>query len=89
MVDDVLLFSEVLLMGISIILLILNFYTFRLTKNKKVLVASGVFIIFFIQGLLVFLYQFWPSLDFMMEPRSFMLIDVLVILVIYSATVKK
>ncbi|UCH89045.1 MAG: hypothetical protein JSV49_12570 [Thermoplasmata archaeon] len=86
--DDLLLFSEILLMGICIVLLILNIYTYRLTSNKKVLMISVIFIILFLQALLALLSEFHSSLEFIQEPRVFMLVDVLVVLVIYTATVK-
>ena len=75
-------------MGACLILLILNLFTYRLTSNKKVLIVSGIFILLFIQALLAFSSEFLPALDFINEPRSFMMIDVLVVLVIYTATIK-
>ena len=47
--DDILLLSVILLMGICLILLVLNLYTYKVTKNKKVLIISGLFVIFFVQ----------------------------------------
>jgi hypothetical protein len=87
-VDDILLLAVILLMGISIILLFMNLYTYRSTKNKKVLIVSGVFVLFFIQGLLVLLSEIMDSLDIMQEVRTLLLIDVIVVLIIYVATIK-
>lgn len=86
--DDLLLLSVVLLMGICMILLILNLYTFKNTRNKKVLIVSGVFIVFFIQALLVFLSEFWDSIEFIKEARMLLFVDLLAVLIIYIATVK-
>ncbi len=86
--DDLLLFSEILLMGICIILLLMNLYTYKNTKNKKILIVSGIFILFFLQALFLFLSEFWCSFDFMREVRVLLFIDVLVVLIIYIATVK-
>lgn len=86
--DDILLLSVVLLMGVSVVLFLLNIYTYKVTKNKKVLIISGIFILFFIQALLVFLSEFWDSIESVREARILMLIDLLVVLVIYLATVK-
>jgi len=87
-VDNVLLLSVILLMGISLILLILNLYTYKVTKNKKVLVISGLFVIFFVQALLVFLSEFFEELEFMRETRILLLVDLLAVAIIYAATVK-
>jgi hypothetical protein len=87
-VDDILLLAVILLMGISIILLLMNLYTYKTTKNKKVLIVSGIFILFFLQGLLVFLSEIIEGLEVMQEVRTLLLIDVLVVLIIYAATVK-
>jgi hypothetical protein len=87
-VDDILLLAVILLMGISIILLLMNLYTYKTTKNKKVLIVSGIFILFFLQGLLVFLSEIIEGLEVMREVRTLLLIDVLVVLIIYAATVK-
>ena len=86
--DDLLLLSEILLMGICIILLIMNLYTYKNTKNKKILIVSGIFILFFIQALLLFLSEFLDGIDFVKEVRVLLLIDLLVVLIIYIATVK-
>ena len=87
--DNLLLFSEILLMGICILLLILNIFTYRLTGNKKVLIVSGVFILLFLQALMGFLSEFYTAFEFMKEARSFMFVDFLVVLIIYTATIKK
>jgi hypothetical protein len=86
--DDLLLLSVILLMGICIILLILNLYTFKNTKNKKVLIVSGAFVVFFVQALLVFLSEFWDYVEFIKEVRILLFIDFLVVFIIYLATVK-
>lgn len=87
--DDILLLSVILLMGLSIILFIMNLYTYKNTGNKKVLIVSGVFILFFLQGLLVFLSEIIEGLEVMQEVRTLLLIDVIVVLIIYLATVKQ
>lgn len=86
--DDLLLLSEILLMGICIILLIMNLYTYKITKNKKVLIISGIFVLFFLQALFLFISEFWEAIKFVREPRVLLFIDVLVVLFIYIATVK-
>ena len=86
--DDLLLLSEILLMGICIILLIMNLYTYKITKNKKVLIVSGIFVLFFLQALFLFISEFWEAIKFVGEPRVLLFIDVLVVLFIYTATVK-
>ena len=86
--DDLLLISEILLMGICIVLFSLNLYTYRLTKNMKVMFASMIFIILFLQALLAFLSEFFSSLEFITEARSLMFIDVLVVMVIYLASMR-
>jgi hypothetical protein len=86
--DDLLLLSVILLMGTCIILLILNLYTYKSTKNKKVLIVSGVFVLFFIQAFLIFLSEFWNSIEFIKEARFLLFIDFLVVFIIYAATVK-
>jgi hypothetical protein len=86
--DNLLLLSVILLMGICAILLILNLFTYKTTKNKKILIVSGVFILFFIQALLIFLSEFWDSIGFIKEARILLFIDFLVVFIIYVATVK-
>ncbi len=86
--DNILLLSVILLMGICIILLILNLYTYKITKNKKVLIVSGIFMLFFFQGLLVFISEVWDTIEFVKEVRVLLFIDLLVVLILYIATVK-
>jgi hypothetical protein len=78
----------ILLMGLSLILLILNLYTYKVTKNKKVLIISGLFIIFFLQALFVLLSKFIVGFEFMRETRILLLVDLLAVTIIYAATVK-
>ena len=59
-----------------------------MTKNKKVLIASGIFVLFFIQALLVFASEFFDALEFMKETRALLFIDLLAVAIIYGATVK-
>ena len=86
--DDILLLSVILLMGICLILLVLNLYTYKVTKNKKVLIISGLFVIFFVQALLVFMSEFFEALEFIRETRTLLLVDLIAVAVIYAATVK-
>ncbi|UCG68385.1 MAG: hypothetical protein JSV09_11285 [Thermoplasmata archaeon] len=86
--DNLLLLSVILLLGICLILLILNIYTYKTTKNKKVLIVSGVFVLFFVQAFLVFLSELWNSFEFIKEARILLFIDLLVVMIIYLATVK-
>ena len=86
--DDLLLLSVILLMGICLILMVMNLYTYKVTGNKKVLVITGLFVIFFLQALLVFMSEFIDALDFMRETRILLLVNLLAVAVIYAATVK-
>ena len=86
--DNILLLSVILLMGICIILLILNLYTYKVTKNKKVLIVSGIFVLLFFQALLVFVSEFWDAIEFIKEVRVLLFIDLVVVLILYIATVK-
>jgi hypothetical protein len=67
----------------------MNLYTYRSTKNKKVLIASGIFVLFFLQGLLVLLSEVVEGLEIMLDIRTLLLMDVIVVLIIYLATVKQ
>jgi len=86
--DDLLLFSEIILMGVCVLLLIMNLYTYRRTKNRKVLIVSGMFILFFIQALMALLSEFIEIFDFIKEARVLIFVDVLAVIIIYAAIVK-
>ena len=88
LLDDILLLSVILLMGICVILLVMNLYTYKTTKNKKVLIVSGIFLLFFFQALFVFIAEVWDVIEFIKEARVLLFIDLLVVLIIYAATVK-
>ena len=82
------LLSVILLMGICLILLVLKLYTYKVTGNKKVLIISGLFVIFFLQALFVFMSEFFDTFEFMRETRILLLVDLIAVAVIYAATVK-
>jgi len=86
--DNLLLFSEIILMGVCVLLLIMNLYTYRRTKNRKVLIVSGMFILFFIQALMALLSEFIEIFDFIKEARVLIFVDVLAVIIIYAAIVK-
>lgn len=87
-VDNLLLLSIIMLLGICLILFVMNLYTYKLTKNKKVLIVSGVFILFIIQALMVLISESFGGFDFVKEVRVLMFIDLLAVITIYLATVK-
>ena len=87
-VDNLLLLSIIMLLGICLILFVMNLYTYKLTKNKKVLIVSGVFILFIIQALMVLISEIFGGFDFVKEVRVLMFIDLLAVITIYLATVK-
>ena len=86
--DNLLLFSEIILIGVCVLLIAMNLYTYRLTKNRKVLIASGMFILFFIQALMALLSEFIEIFDFIKEARVLIFVDVLAVIIIYAAIFK-
>ena len=86
--DNLLLFSEILLMFSCLLLLVINLYSYRVTRNKKILIASVLLVLFFLQALLAFVSEFVGWLGFMKETRVLMFVDVLAVLVIYLAIMK-
>ena len=86
--DNLLLFSEILLMFSCLLLLVINLYSYRVTRNKKILVASVLLVLFFLQALLAFVSEFVGCLGFMKEARVLLFVDVLAVLVIYLAIMK-
>ena len=73
----------------SLGLLAVSLFSFWKYKNIKLLVISIVFIIFFIKGILLSLGLFYTDMGLPTASPSFVLFDVIVLVLLFSATLKR
>ena len=72
----------------SLGLLIVSIFSYRKYRNVKLLFVVGVFILFFIKGLLFSLSFFIEPLEAFNLPPALGLLDLLMLLLLFMATLK-
>ena len=74
---------------LSLALLPISLNSYRRTGNSKILYTFDAFLVFFLTGVILFFYEFTPDSD----PESYLaavgLLDLLVLLLLYFATLKR
>ena len=74
---------------LSLGLLLVSFVSYRKYKNLKLLFVSLVFIIFFIKGILLSLSLFYGEFTSILTDPYIGLFDVIILLLLFIATLKR
>jgi hypothetical protein len=74
---------------LSLALLPISLSSYRRTGNSKILYTFGAFIAFFLMGVTLFGYQFTPGADPEVALTAVGLLNLLVLLLLYFATLKR
>ncbi|MFH1100675.1 MAG: hypothetical protein V1726_01385 [Methanobacteriota archaeon] len=73
----------------SLGLLAISLYSYRKSKNMKLLAVSCVFLIFLIKGILLSIGVFFPNSGMPSASLWFILFDVVILLLLFIATLKR
>jgi hypothetical protein len=74
---------------LSLALLLISISSYRRTGNTKLLYTVGAFVVFFIVGVALFGYQFTPDANADGWLAAVGLLNLLVLLLLYFATLKR
>jgi len=80
--DEIVLFSNIIVVGLSILLFIISMFSFYRVKNFKLLFISIAFLVFIIKGLLVLI-------EYISQDLLISIIDLVIILLLYFSVAKK
>ena len=80
--DEITLFLSILIAGLSTILFIVSMISTARLRNIKFLLVGSAFLVFAIKGLLLFF-------EFLVQENIAMILDIVIIVLLYFAIVKK
>ena len=84
--------SIIISAGITILalgMLLVSLLSYRRFKNSKLLFVSGAFLLFFIKGLLLSIELFTSELTWFTSSMYFHAIDVIILILLFTATLKR
>ena len=87
--EELTLYLEISIIGITLLLFILTIFSYRLSKNPKVLILSMAFLIFAIKVLLLLASEFFKLLQIVGIINGLLIFDFLIVLIIYFSLIKK
>ena len=69
-------------------LLVMTYYSYYVTGNRKVLIVMAAFVLFTIKGILMTLALFTDIIDLELDP-TLVLIDLFILVILYATLIKK
>ena len=81
-IEEILLFSSVVMAGLSLLLLVVSLFSFSRLKTTKFLFVTVAFFLFFVKGIVI-------SLQYLEQQTELVVVDLLIIFFLYLTIVKK
>jgi hypothetical protein len=69
-------------------LLVLTYYSYYVTGNRKVLIVMAAFALFTVKGIIMSLALFTDLIDLRLDP-TLVLIDLFILVILYATLIKK
>ena len=74
---------------LSLILLIVSLYSYRISRNTKLPFVTAVFVFFFIRGILLSVGLFYSPLEFLVSSYYMWVFDLFILTLLYVASLKR
>jgi hypothetical protein len=87
--EELTLYFEISIIGIVLILFILTMFSYRLSKNPKILILSMAFIFFAVKIILLIASEFHSTFEDFGDINSILFFDFIIVLIIYFSLIKK
>jgi hypothetical protein len=87
--EELTLYLEISIIGITLLLFVLTLFSYRISKNPKVLILSMAFFIFAVKILLLLASEFFKILQLIGTINGLLIFDFLIVLIIYFSLIKK
>jgi hypothetical protein len=87
--EDVTLYLEISVIGITILLFLMTLLSYRMSHNPKVLILSAAFLIFAIKILLLLSSEYFEPLQEFGSINTLLIFDFIIVIIIYSSMIKK
>ena len=87
--EELTLYLEISIIGIALLLFVMTLFSYKLSKNPKVLILSLAFLIFSVKIIMLFVSEYFESIDWFGTLNSLLIFDFIIVLIIYSSLIKK
>ncbi len=87
--EDLTLYLELSVIGISLLLFIMTMISYRLSKNPKVLILSLAFLLFSIKIILLLTSIYIGYFDWFGTINALLIFDFIIVITIYFSLIKK
>jgi len=87
--EELTLYLEISIIGIALLLFVMTLFSYKLSKNPKVLILSLAFLIFSVKIIMLLASEYFESIDWFGTLNSLLIFDFIIVLIIYSSLIKK
>ncbi|WP_455392397.1 hypothetical protein [[Eubacterium] cellulosolvens] len=87
--EELTLYFEVCVIGISLLLFVMTLLSYRLSKNPKVLILSLAFLIFAVKIIMLLAAEYLDPIQWFGTVNALLIFDFVIVLVIYFSLIKK
>ena len=87
--EDVTLYLELSVIGITLLLFIMTMISYRLSKNPKVLILSLAFLLFGVKVILLLASEYLEALAWFGSINGLLIFDFIIVIIIYVSLIKK
>jgi len=87
--EELTIYLEISIIGIALLLFVMTLFSYKLSKNPKVLILSLAFLIFSVKIIMLLVSEYFESIDWFGTLNSLLIFDFIIVLIIYSSLIKK
>lgn len=87
--EELTLYLEICIIGIALLLFVMTLFSYKLSKNPKVLILSLAFLIFSFKIIMLLAAEYFEPIDWFGTINSLLIFDFIIVIIIYSSLIKK
>ena len=87
--EELTIYFEISIIGITLLLFIMTLFSYRMSKNSKVLILSLAFLFFSIKVIMLLISEFIDFAQWFGSIDAVLLFDFIIVLIIYLSLIKK
>jgi len=87
--EELTIYFEISIIGITLLLFIMTLFSYRMSKNSKVLILSLAFLFFAIKVIMLLISEFIDFAQWFGSIDAVLLFDFIIVLIIYLSLIKK
>ena len=87
--EELTVYFEISVIGITFLLFIMTLFSYRLSKNPKVLILSLAFLFFAVKVIMLLISEFVDFVEWFGTIDALLIFDFIIVLIIYFSLIKK